>query len=255
MVYTWLKIGLVVCSSAGLMVALSMYRRRFNPHPEWVRKLMHMGSGLVALSIPWIFQSTWPVLVLTALAVAGMLAVKSMQALKQNVGAVTGGVLRKTIGEICFPLGAGTLFVLARGDKLLYSIPLLILTFADASAALIGVFYGVRRYTTSDGTKTLEGSLAFYHAAFLSTLVPILLFTAIGRVETLLIALLMGLLSMLLDAIAWWGLDNFLIPVLSFLMLKVFVHLDAPDPHNTTRGHPGHDDPCSILAQTDNVER
>ena len=37
----------------------------------------------------------------------------------------------------------------------------------------------------------------------------------------------MGLLAMLLDAIAWWGLDNFLIPVLSFLMLEVFIDLDA----------------------------
>jgi phytol kinase len=116
---------------------------------------------------------------------------------------------------------------MADGDKLLYTIPILILTFADASAALIGVFYGQRRYTTSEGTKTLEGSLAFFQTAFLSTLVPILLFTEVGRAETLLIALLMGLLSMLLDAIAWWGLDNLLIPVLSFLMLRTFLELDA----------------------------
>src|SRR5690606_12287860 len=120
-----------------------------------------------------------------------MAAVKWLAALRATLGRVTGSVLRSTLGEICFPLAAGILFVLARGDRLLYSIPLLILTFADASAALIGVFYGVRRYTTSEGSKTLEGSLAFFQAAFLSTLVPILLFTTLGRAETLLIALLM----------------------------------------------------------------
>jgi phytol kinase len=223
----WLKIGLVMGAVGGLMAGLTVYQRRYAPHPEWVRKLMHMGAGLVALSLPWLFDDPWPVVVLTFVSALAMAAVKWLAVLRQNVGQVTGGVLRSTLGEICFPLGTGVLFVLARGDRLLYSIPLLILTFADASAALIGVFYGVRRYTTSEGVKTLEGSLAFFQAAFLSTLVPLLLFSDVGRAETLLIALLMALLSMLLDATAWWGLDNLLIPVLSFLMLRVFIQLDA----------------------------
>lgn len=222
----WLKILLVVLSTAGLMAALSVYQRRYQPHPELARKAMHIGSGLIALTLPWLFADAWPVLLLTILASAGMWAVKYVRALRTNLGAVTGSVVRRTLGEICFPLGVGILFVLADGDRLLYSIPILILTFADASAALIGVFYGVRRYTTDDGMKTLEGSLAFFQVAFLSTLTPLLLFTELGRAETLMIALVMGILSMLLDAIAWWGLDNFLIPVLSFMALRVFVQID-----------------------------
>jgi phytol kinase len=227
MIVNLLKITLVVLTTVGLMLALSKYQRAYAPHPEWARKLMHMGSGLIALSMPWLFQEEWPVLVLTMLAVVGMAAVKYVKGLKENLGAVTGSVARETLGEICFPLGAGAVFLLAHGDQLLYTIPILVLTFADASAALIGVFYGVRRYTTSEGDKTLEGSLAFFQTAFLSTLTPLLLFTNVGRAETLLISLLMALLAMLLDAIAWWGLDNFLIPLLSFLMLQVFIKLDV----------------------------
>ena len=188
---------------------------------------MHIGSGLVALSLPWLFSEAWPVLVLTVLAAGGMLAIKYRPAFRNRVGAVTGSVARPTLGEVWFPLGAGLVFVLADGDKLLYSIPILILTFADASAALIGIFYGRFKYSTSEGPKTLEGSLFFFQTAFLSALIPILLFTSIGRAETLLIAMLMALLAMLLDALAWGGLDNLLIPVLSFLMLEAFVRLDA----------------------------
>ncbi|HXF64625.1 MAG TPA: hypothetical protein VNK95_23540 [Caldilineaceae bacterium] len=223
----WLKIGLVIGAIGGLMAGLAVYQRRYRPHPEWVRKLMHMGAGLTALALPWLFAGPWPVVALALLAAAAMAAVKWLAVLRRSIGQVTGGVLRASLGEICFPLGAGALFVMAAGDRLLYTIPLLILTFADASAALIGVFYGVRRYTTSEGDKTLEGSLAFFQVAFLSTLAPLLLFSDVGRTETLLIALLMALLSMLLDAIAWWGLDNLLIPVLTFLMLRVFLRLDA----------------------------
>jgi phytol kinase len=223
----WLKIILVVGCVAGLMLALAQLQRKYKLHPEIARKAMHIGSGLVALSLPWLFQEGWPVFVLTLLATTGMVAVKYLNGLRENIGAVTGSVVRKTWGELCFPVGVGLLFAFAQGNVLLYSIPLLILTFADASAALIGVFYGVMRYTTADGTKTLEGSLAFFQAALLSTLTPLLLFTELGRTETLLIALLMGLLSMLLDAIAWWGLDNLLIPLLSFLALRSFMTVNA----------------------------
>ncbi len=223
----WLNIILVAGYVAGLMLTLAHVQRKYKIHPEIARKLMHIGSGLVALVLPWLFQEGWPVLILTGLATTGMVAVKYLHGLKENVGAVTGSVMRKTLGEICLPIGAGLLFAFAHNTIILYSIPLLILTFADASAALIGVFYGVMRYTTADGTKTLEGSLAFFQAALLSTLTPLLLFTNLGRAETLLIALLMGLLSMLLDAIAWWGLDNLLIPLLSFLALRSFLALDA----------------------------
>ncbi|MEZ4861717.1 MAG: hypothetical protein R3C14_10430 [Caldilineaceae bacterium] len=223
----WLKIILVVGCIAGLMLALARMQQKYKLHPEIVRKAMHIGSGLVALSLPWLFQEGWPVLVLTLVATTGMVAVKYLKGLRENIGAVTGSVVRNTLGEICFPVAAGLLFAFAHDNVLLYSIPLLILTFADASAALIGVFYGVMRYSTADGTKTLEGSLAFFQAALLSTLTPLLLFTNLGRTETLLIALLMALLSMLLDAIAWWGLDNLLIPLLSFLALRSFLALDA----------------------------
>lgn len=223
----WLKIILVLGCVAGLMVVLARRQRQQQMHPEIARKAMHIGAGLVALSLPWLFQEGWPVLILTVLATAGMVAVKYWKGLRENIGTVTGSVVRKTLGEICFPISAGLLFAFAHDHVLLYSIPLLILTFADASAALIGVFYGVMRYTTADGAKTLEGSLAFFQAAFLSTLTPLLLFTNLGRAETLLIALLMGLLSMLLDAVAWWGLDNLLIPLLSFLALRSFIVLDA----------------------------
>jgi phytol kinase len=222
----WLNIAFVLASVIGLLAVLAYYQRRARPHPELIRKAMHVGSGLIALTLPWLFDTNWPVLLLAVLASAGMFAVKSLRGLQNNLGAVTGSVVRKTSGEICFPLGAGILFVLAQDDLLLYSIPILILTFADASAALIGVFYGVRRYTTDEGAKTLEGSLAFFQAAFLSTLVPLLLFTETGRPETLMISLVMGVLSMLLDATAWWGLDNLLIPVFSFMALKTFLTID-----------------------------
>jgi phytol kinase len=86
-------------------------------------------------------------------------------------------------------------------------------------AALIGQRYGLSRYETDDGWKSIEGSTAFFIAAFLSTHIPLLLFSNIGRLESLLIAAAMGLILVLIEAIAWHGLDNLFIPVVSYVCL------------------------------------
>ena len=54
--------------------------------------------------------------------------------------------------------------------------------------------------------------------------VPLLLFTDVGRAETLLIAVIIGLLSMLLEAIATRGLDNLLIPLGAYAFLRLYLH-------------------------------
>ncbi|MCB9104568.1 MAG: hypothetical protein H6633_10040 [Anaerolineales bacterium] len=123
------------------------------------------------------------------------------------------------IGEIYFVGGVATLFFLTGDDPLRFSIPILLLALADAAAALVGIRYGRRHYTTFDGDKTLEGSLAFLVTAFFCIQVPLLLFSPLQSVETLLIALLLSLLLMMVEAVAWRGLDNFFIPIFGFLLL------------------------------------
>ena len=94
-------------------------------------------------------------------------------------------------------------------------------------AALIGVRYGTFQYNTTEGVKSIEGSTAFFFTAFLSVHIPLLLFTDTGRAETLLIAIAVGLLVMVAEAIAWRGLDNLFIPLGAFLLLRTYLPMDA----------------------------
>jgi phytol kinase len=105
----------------------------------------------------------------------------------------------------------------------------LLLTLADAAAALIGVSYGRWRYTTADGQKSAEGSFAFFTCAFFIVHVPLLLWTDTGRTETLLIALLLAWLATMFEAIAWSGLDNLILPLVSFLLLKIYLPMPVAD--------------------------
>lgn len=196
-----------------------LWQVRGKLHPESARKVMHIGMGVIALSFPWMLQQTWAVLLICALTIAVLLGLRHFRALRQQVGGVLHDVGRQSGGDIYFLLSVAGLFVLARGDWQMYVIPLLVLTFADGLAALTGVSYGRRRYAGAEGFKTLEGSLAFATVTFLATHLPLLLFTNIGRAESLTIAALVALLAMLVEAISWEGLDNLLVPLSTFIAL------------------------------------
>jgi len=225
----WLGIIGVVVALGALMLAVRTAQRRFGLNPELARKTVHVGMGLVCLSFPWLFRSALPVWVLAAIAVVALGAVRLLPTLKGEFGQVLGGVQRRSWGEILFPLSVAFIFWLARGNALLFCVPVLTLSLADAVAALIGKRYGLSRYETDDGWKSIEGSTAFFMAAFLSTHVPLLVFSDIGRLESLLIAAAMGLILVLIEAIAWHGLDNLFIPVVSYVCLTQMIGKPARD--------------------------
>jgi phytol kinase len=231
-----LGIAIVLAILGGLLGSLRLYQKLGTPHAEMLRKCLHVGMGLVAISFPWLFDSAWPVLVLGALSLAGMAAMRLIKALSDSVGKVVGGVGRFSLGEIYFPVGIAVqwllyLYATARSEYrvLLYCIPLLLLTLADAAAALVGVKYGSQKYETSDGMKSAEGSLAFFLCAFLCVYVPLLLESNTGGAKMLAIALLLALVAMLFEAIAWAGLDNLVLPLVGYLLLRIYLGLSLEE--------------------------
>jgi len=94
---------------------------------------------------------------------------------------------------------------------------------ADTVAALTGTEYGKHGYTATGATKSMEGSIAFFSVAFFSVNVALVVFSDAGRIETLLISLNIALIVMLLEAIAWRGLDNIFIPLGVFITLRLYL--------------------------------
>jgi phytol kinase len=225
----WLAIAGVLVLLAGVMAVLKTAGAAGRLQPESSRKAVHVVMGLVTLSFPWLFRESWPVLLLALLAVAGLAGTRLLAPLKRRFGGVLHGVERRSLGEMYFPVAVALLFLLANGNRLLYAIPLLTLTLADAVAALVGVRYGQHRYATSEGTKSAEGSIAFFMVAFLSVHVPLLLLSDTGRAESLLIATVLGLLVMLFEAVSVGGLDNLFIPLGCYALLRRYLPLAADE--------------------------
>lgn len=222
----WLGMGIVLAVFLLLMMGLRACRHWRHASPELVRKLLHVGMGLVTLSFPWLFVTAWPVLLLAAAFTVGLAAIRVSRPLQHHLGGIIDGVDRRSLGEICFPLSVALVFLLSDGDALLFCIPMLILTLADAAAALIGSHYGIHRFGLTE-RKSLEGSLAFFTVALLGTYITLLLFPRTGPAKTLLIALTLALSTTLVEAIAWNGLDNLFIPLGGFILLQAFLELDV----------------------------
>ncbi len=203
----------------GLMVGLRFLQKQFELNAEVSRKLMHVIMGLVTLNLPWLFTKNWPVVSLALLTALALFGLKHSK-LKDDLGQVLHAVKRSSYGDLAFPLAVATVFVLSNGNAILYCIPILILTLADATAALIGLRYGSLHYQAAEGSKSVEGSIAFLSVTFNSVLLSLLIFTDIGKLESILIAFILGLLVMMLEAVSWAGLDNMFIPLASFLLLS-----------------------------------
>src|SRR5688572_11025041 len=100
----WLGIVLILGALATLITALTLWRRYAQPHAEVTRKLVHVGMGVIALSLPWLFADFWPVAVLAVIGSGGLLVLK-MKAFRAGPGAVLGSVGRSWPGEVCFSAG------------------------------------------------------------------------------------------------------------------------------------------------------
>lgn len=221
MLYELLTIGALLVVSRAALLAVGWLGAWSGCGPEMSRKMLHVAMGAILCPLPWLFDRPGPVLVLCAAYVGLLVARRYLAALDNHVGPVIDGVGRKSVGEFLFPITVATVFVVAAGDRVAYLAPVLILTFADAAAAVVGRRYGMCRYSTPGGCKSLEGSLAFAAVAFACTHLTLLLVGTSGRVESVLIAIIVALALTVVEAVTLGGWDNLLVPLGAWGMLRV----------------------------------
>lgn len=223
----WKSILLVVFLLVIALLIIKLLEKKFKLNGEVKRKLFHMSMGIVMLSFPYIFKSVISVGVLGVIALIVLLCLKHTK-LKNSLGTILYSVSRESLGEVFFVISVFSIFYLSKGDKILYSIPILILTFADSTAALIGKNYAKKNLAEeTEDAKSLEGSFMFFMVAFMATHVPTLLFTNVGREESLIISAIIGFNVALIEMISHTGNDNLLIPLTTYAFLATHIGMSV----------------------------
>jgi phytol kinase len=176
--------------------------------------------GVVCLTLPWLFDTPEPVLLLAGAFGAGLLAGRSSARWRRLSGGIICGIRRTSVGDLCFPAAVAAVFVLSAGHPSHFCIPVLTLTLADAAAALVGTHCGAHRFGRPGREKSLEGSIAFFLAALPCAYVPLRLWPEGGWAWTLLLSLDLALLLTLVEALSGNGLDNLTVPLAAVLLLR-----------------------------------
>lgn len=185
-----------------------------NPEPEWTRKLVHFGGGIVSATLPWVIASHWTVLALGA-AFALIIGGSKRMGLLRSVH----GVSRSSQGGVYFPLSVYLLFLLSSTRPVFYLISILVLVVADTMAALVGSRYGRATYPVEKDRRSLEGSAVFFLTTFLIVHLPLLLLTEMDRAATVVIGIQLALVVTFFEAISVGGNDNLLVPLATYYLL------------------------------------
>ena len=213
-------VAAVLGALALALVATRRVQARRGLPAEVARRALHATASAVALALPWLFDAAPPVVALGAVVLGALVAVR--------VGPASwGGAGRPTLGDLCFPVAVVALYLLAGDSPVLYAVPLLLLGVAAPAAALVGRRHGLAPYTTVEGTKSREGSVVFAAVAFLCVHVPLLLFTPVGRPESLWVAAIVAGLATIVEAVSWRGLDNLFVPLGTYVVVLRLLTFDA----------------------------
>lgn len=206
--------GKVTIAAAWLaIVALAaVVVDRFAPQgSEWVRKVVHIGTGNIIL-LAWGLQIPGWVGVSAGIFFAIVtLASYRFQLLPRidNVG-------RRSFGTFFYALSIAILvgYFWTVGRPEFGVLGILVMTWGDGLAGLIGKGFGRHPYVLWDTKKSWEGTMTM---AIVSTIVCLLILglTIAFSWPIILISIAVGLLSAGLEAFSKFGIDNLTVPIVS----------------------------------------
>jgi len=202
---------------SATIAAAEIWTRVGQPDPEWPRKFVHLAGGLGCLLFPFLIERP-----LVVGLMAFLFAAVFFLGGKSGRIRCLSGVQRRSHGSEYYPFAIAFLFFVAQGRMWLYFTSVLILTLADAGAALIGARFGKLRYRVGEDTKSLVGSMIFFIIAFSVMVLLLRSLTDLDLEKSLLISFLVGVLLTGIEAISVRGTDNVLVPVMTcYVLLKI----------------------------------
>lgn len=223
---TALQITLALGSVAVLLGLMQLVRKlagHWEIGAEVQRKMVHVGTGLYAMSLPWLFPDRWPVYMLVALTLVVMVALRLPGS---RLGQTLHGVGRHSYGDFLLAISVGVCLFLAQDRLFLYVLPIAVLTLADAAAALAGSTYGTRIFRVEEGEKSIEGSAVFFTVTLLISIICLMLMTPFAPANIIVISLMVAAFGTLVEAVSWRGFDNLFLP----LGLLIFLDVHAARP-------------------------
>lgn len=184
-------------------------KRRTAIDPEITRKIVHIGAGQVILLAWWLRTPTW-------MGIVAAVLFSAIALLSHRYPILPGinSVGRDSLGTFFYAVSIGLLIAWfwPQWTPQYAALGILVMTWGDGLAALVGQRYGTHAYQLWDTRKSLEGSGTMW-AASLVVCLAILGSTAGWSIPVVWMSLGISLLATLLEAFSKYGIDNLTVPV------------------------------------------
>ena len=206
---TLTQIGLVI-AWLGLVGGIAEGLRRTTAlGTEITRKIVHIGAGQVILLAWWLHTPTW--MGITASVIFSGVALLSYQL---PILPGINGVGRHSLGTFFYAISIGLLTAAFWPLDLpqYAALGILVMTWGDGLAALVGQNVGRHPYKILGSQKSVEGSLTMALASFIVSAL-VLGFAAGWTPSVGMTAVVVAIAATLLETLSFYGLDNLTVPL------------------------------------------
>lgn len=226
------QVALAIGSVCVLLALMAVVKKVADAHgfsAELQRKFVHVGTGLYALTLPWLFPDRWPVYMLVGVTLIVMLILRIPAVATVGIGSTLHGVDRRSYGDMLLAVAVGLCLFFAEDQLVLYVLPIAVLTLADAAAALAGTTYGQRFFRVEDGQKSLEGCVVFFAVTLVLSMGCLMAMTSYAPVNIILLSLMVAGFGTLVEAVSWRGFDNLFLPLGILVFLASHGDREVPE--------------------------
>jgi phytol kinase len=207
----WQQMAIVAVWLAIVVSAAEAVDRLGLGDAEIVRKVVHIGVGHVILLAWWLQIPLW-----LGVAASGFFSAIALLSYRIAILPSINGVGRKSLGTFFYAVSFGVLIAWFWSIQQPYYavIGILVMTWGDGLAALIGQRFGRHLYKLWGVQKSWEGSLTMLVASY--TVSSLILFTVQGNIwQTWVVSLAVAAIATGLEAFSKLGIDNLTVPVVS----------------------------------------
>jgi phytol kinase len=221
-----IQIGLTVIFLFAFILLLTfveMIYRRLGLDGEITRKFAHFAATLSTITFPYLFNDHWYVLSLAVIFFLLLFVSRNHSYLKS-----IHDIKRISVGSYLLPVAIYLTFLVSHqmNNDFLFILPMLVLAICDPVAGIMGMnlqqYNHKIRIFTWKLQKTWLGTISLFVSCFLISIVALYFNQMRIDLEILWVAVVISVVSSIVELISWKGTDNLLIPI-SVLLVLVFM--------------------------------
>ncbi|AVH70259.1 diacylglycerol/polyprenol kinase family protein [Nostoc sp. 'Lobaria pulmonaria (5183) cyanobiont'] len=204
----WLQIALAAIWVL-LILLIAWVVNRFADKPEIVRKIVHIGTGNVILIAWWLD-------IPASVGITASILASAITLLSYRLPILPGinSVGRQSLGTFFYSVSFGILvaWFWYLQQPQYAALGILVMTWGDGLAALIGQRFGTHKYKVFGTEKSWEGSLTMMLVSYVVSSL-ILVGTQGNSWQIWVISLIVAVIATALEAVSFLGIDNLTVPL------------------------------------------